>query len=225
MSINHRDDTRHGFGESLDSALRATVELGSLVLDNFRRVSEALLENNLDTARAVVEADDEIDEKYSALEFRVFEIMARQQPVAGDLRFLVSLTRILYEIERSGDLCVNCAKGLLRRDGYTLPPAVHSLLARMSRACAEQFHQGLEALAVLDPTAGTRLDAADDEVDDAVGMVYAAIAERSDDIGFDLALELSRVGRYMERIADHAVNIAEHITFIVTGAFPESDES
>jgi len=225
MAMHHRDDARHGFGESLDEALRATVQLGSLVLDNFRRVSEALLENNLDTARVVVDADDEIDEKYSALEFRVFEIMARQQPVAGDLRFLVSLTRILYEIERSGDLCVNCAKGLLRRDGYSLPPTVHSLIARMSRAAADQFQQGLEALAELDPTAGARLDAADDEVDDAVGQVYAAIAEQSNDLGFDLALELSRVGRYMERIADHAVNIAEHITFIVTGEFPDDDES
>lgn len=225
MAMHHQDETRHGFGESLDTALRSTVELGSLVLDNVRRVSEALLENHLDTARSVIEADDEIDEKYSGLEFRVFEIMARQQPVAGDLRFLVSLTRILYEIERSGDLAVNCAKGLLRRDGYTLPPAVHSLLARMTRSCADLFQQGLEALAVLDASAGARLDVADDEVDEIVGQVYAAIAEQSDDLGFDLAVELSRVGRYMERIADHAVNIAEHVTFIVTGSFPEADES
>ena len=52
-------------------------------------------------------------------------------------------------------------------------------------------------------------------------MLYTAIAERSDDMGFDLAVELSRVGRYMERIGDHAVNVAEHVTFIVTGEFPE----
>ncbi|OFW66377.1 MAG: phosphate transport system regulatory protein PhoU [Actinobacteria bacterium RBG_16_68_21] len=222
--MHHREDTRHRFSEALDGVLRSTVELGALVLDNVRRGSEALLENRLDVARTVIDADGEIDEKYSALEQRVFEIMARQQPVAGDLRFLVSITRILYDIERSGDLAVNCAKGLIRREGYTLPPAIHSLLARMSRSSAELFHKGLEALAALDASAGRRLDVADDEVDDLVGELYSAIAGRSDDIGFDVAIELSRVGRYMERIGDHAVNIAEHVTFIVTGEFPAQDE-
>ena len=222
--MHHREDTRHRFSEALDGVLRSTVELGALVLDNVRRGSEALLENRLDVARTVIDADGEIDEKYSALEQRVFEIMARQQPVAGDLRFLVSITRILYDIERSGDLAVNCAKGLIRREGYTLPPAIHSLLARMSRSSAELFHKGLEALAALDASAGRRLDVADDEVDELVGELYSAIAGRSDDIGFDVAIELSRVGRYMERIGDHAVNIAEHVTFIVTGEFPAQDE-
>ncbi|HEX9977895.1 MAG TPA: phosphate signaling complex protein PhoU [Acidimicrobiia bacterium] len=221
--MDHRDEPRHRFNEALDAALRSTVELGALVLDNVRRASEGLLENRLDVARAVIEADEEIDRKYQALEYRVFELIARQQPVAGDLRFLVSITRILYEIERSGDLAVNCAKGLVRRDGYTLPPAVHSLLARMSRSSADIFHQGLEALAALDASAGARLNVADDEVDDLVGELYGAIGERSDDLGFDTALELSRVGRYMERIGDHAVNIAEHVTFIVTGEFPEAN--
>lgn len=217
------DDTRHHFSESLDAILRSTVELGALVLENLRRTTECLLENRLDMARRVVEFDDEIDAKYVALEHKVFETMARQAPVAGDLRFLVSMTRILYEIERSGDLAVNCAKGLLHRDGYELAPNVHSLLARMSRKSAELFSLGIDALADLDATAGPALDEADDVVDDLVGELYAVIAARSGDMGFDLAVELSRVGRYMERIADHGVNIAEHVTFIVTGSFPEEE--
>jgi len=222
MHTRH-DDARHHFSESLDAILRATVELGALVLENVRRTTEALLENRLDTARLVVDADDEIDEKYVALEHRVFETMARQAPVAGDLRFLVSMTRILYEIERSGDLAVNCAKGLLHREGYELSPHVHGLLARMSRQAADLFGVGIDALADLDASAGVRLDEQDDVVDDLVAELYAAIATQSGDMGFDLAVELSRVGRYMERIADHAVNIAEHVTFIVTGSFPEED--
>jgi phosphate transport system protein len=224
------DDTRQHFNETLDTILRGTVELGALVHENMLRTTEALLENQLELANHVVEGDDEIDEKYVALEHRVFEVMARQQPVAGDLRFLVSMTRVLYEIERSGDLAVNVAKGLIRREGYTLPPAIHSLIARMARAAAALFREGLDALADLDAGAGVRLDEADDAVDDLVGELYAAIAQGSGEMGFDLAVELSRVGRYMERIADHGVNIAEHVTFIVTGSFPEesaatSDES
>ncbi len=221
MTHRSNDDIRKHFEDLLDEVRRGAVELGSLVLENTRRASEALLENRLDLARAAKEADDEIDRKYVDLEQRVFEILARQQPVAGDLRFCVSITRVLYEIERSGDLAVNVARGLLRRDGYQMPPHIHGLMARACRGAAELFQASIDTLADLDATAAVRLDEADDEVDDVVGELYAVIGKASDQIGFDVAVELSRVGRYMERIADHAVNIAEHVTFIVTGAFPE----
>jgi phosphate transport system protein len=219
MPTDHTD-ARHRFEESLEEVKTGMLELGGLVLENVRRMGEALLENRLDLARIVVGADDEIDARYARLEFRVFEIMARQQPVAGDLRFLVASTRILYEIERSGDLAVNGAKGLIRREGYTMPPTIHSLVARLARGATDLFAQGLEALRGLDPTAAAKIDHADDAVDSVVGELYQMIARNSENIGFDLAIELSRIGRYLERIGDHAVNIAEHVTFVVTGSFP-----
>lgn len=219
MTTEHTD-SRHRFAESLDELKVGMLELGGLVLENTRRAGEALLENRLDLARQVAAADEEIDQRYARLEYRVFEIMARQQPVAGDLRFLVAATRILYEVERSGDLAVNVAKGLLRRDGYVMPPGIHSLVARLVRGSAELFARSLEALRILDPGAATTIDHDDDDVDAVVGELYRAVATNSDDMGFDLAIELSRVGRYFERIGDHAVNIAEHITFVVTGSFP-----
>lgn len=218
------DDARHTFHEVLDTVRRDSIALGALVLENTRRAAEALLENQLDLAARVVAADEEVDDRYVELEHRVFEILARQQPVARDLRFLVSITRMLYEIERSGDLAVNCAKGLVRRNGYTMPADVHGVLARMTRSAVELFGQALDAFAEMDPDAGERLDRADDVVDDLVSDFYASIAANADGLGLDLAVELSRIGRYFERIADHAVNIAEHITFIVTGEFPDPDE-
>lgn len=231
MTHRSNEDIRQRFEDLLDDVRHGAVELGSLVLENTRRASEALLENRLDLARETREADEEVDRKYIDLEQRVFEILARQQPVASDLRFCVSITRILYEIERSGDLAVNVARGLIRRDGYTIPPSIRKLLARACNTACQLFQAGIGCLADLDETAAPRLDKDDDEVDDVVGELYAVIGKASDEIGFDVAVELSRVGRYMERIADHAVNIAEHVTFIVTGSFPEkrhphvSDES
>jgi phosphate transport system protein len=224
MTTDHHD-ARGRFAEELDEIKTGMLELGALVLENTRRMAEALLDNRLDLARTVVGADEEIDQHYSRLEFRVFEIMARQQPVAGDLRFLVASTRILYEIERSGDLAVNGAKGLLRREGYTMPPAIHSLVARLARGSTELFARGLEALRNLDPHAAPAIDRADDDVDSVVGELYHLIGRNSDNIGFDLAIELSRIGRYLERIGDHAVNIAEHVTFVVTGAFPNDGDA
>jgi phosphate transport system protein len=225
---NTGDETRQSFQELLDELRRDTIALGALVLENTRRVADAVLENRIDMAETVIEGDVEIDERYVDLEHRVFEIIARQQPVAGDLRFLVSMTRMLYDIERSGDLAVNCAKGIVRRDGYTMPTEVHSVFARMARKTVDLFGSALDAVKDMDPTAGQRLDEEDDVVDDLVGDFYGAIALQADLLGLDLGIELSRVGRYFERIADHAVNLGEHVTFIVTGAFPEqstTDES
>jgi len=216
-----QDETRQSFHEVLEDVKRDTVALGALVLENTRRAADALLENDISLAEQVLTADDEVDERYSELEQRVFEILARQQPVAGDLRFLVSITRMLYEIERSGDLAVNCAKGLIYRDGYTLPPAIGSLLARIVRGSVDLFGQGLDALRTMDAAAGAQLDAADDVVDDLVGEFYAAVGRSAGELGLELAVELSRVGRYLERIADHAVNIGDHVTFIVTGEFAD----
>jgi phosphate transport system protein len=221
MTHRSAEDIRQHFEDTLDEIRRGTVALGSLVLENTKRLGEALLENRLDLALEVVEADREIDERYIDLEQRVFEVMARQAPVAGDLRFLVSITRLLYEIERSGDLAVNAAHGLLERDGYELPSNIHGLLARACRGACDLFAEGIQALAELDAEAGPVLDEHDDEVDDTVGELYAVIGKASDELGFDTAVEVSRVGRYLERIADHAVNIAQHVTFIVTGSFPE----
>lgn len=217
-----RDETRQSFQELLDQVRIDTVALGALVLENTRRTAEALLENNVGLAEEAIAADDEIDARYVELEHRAFEILARQQPVAGDLRFLVSITRMLYEIERSGDLAVNAAKGLLRRDGYTLPAPIQSLLARITRSSVDLFGQALDALRDMDGTAGERLDDLDDVVDDLVGEFYGAVGKSADEMGLELAVELSKVGRYFERIADHAVNLGEHLTFIVTGEFPEA---
>lgn len=218
------EETRQSFDDTLDGIRRGTLELGALVLENTRRMSETILENRVDLAHEVVTADEEIDARYSDLEREVFEVLARQQPVAGDLRLLVSITRILYEIERSGDLAVNAAKGVIRREGYWLQPNLQSLLARMASATTDLFAKSLDALTDLDPTAGERLDIEDDVVDDLVAELYGAIGKASSEMEFELAVELSRVGRYMERIADHAVNIGEHVTFIVTGSFPADED-
>jgi phosphate transport system protein len=218
-----RVDIRHRFEAELDAIKQGTVRLGSLVLENAKRLTEALLENRLDLAQEVIDRDEEIDQAYVALEHRSFKVMALQQPVAGDLRFLVSITRMLYEIERSGDLVANTAKGLIRQHGYNLSPALTAILSRLAQASTEVFAEGIDALASMDPTAGTRLDKRDDEVDALVGEFYTLLGVEAEEMNVNVAIELSRAGRYLERISDHAVNIAEHMTFVATGVFPRHD--
>lgn len=217
-------DIRHRFEAELDAIQRGAVALGSLVLENAGRLVEALLESRLDLAQQTIDADDQVDHAYIDLERRIFKVIALQQPVAGDLRLLISIIRVAHEIERSGDLVVNCAKGILRQQGFHLSTQLQGLLARLCRATLDLFGRGIDSVVSLAPDAGARLDREDDTVDDLVGTFYTLLAVEAEHMQVDTAIELSRVGRYMERIADHAVNIAEHIGFAVTGRFPRHGE-
>ncbi|MBM3695365.1 MAG: phosphate signaling complex protein PhoU [Actinobacteria bacterium] len=221
---NPHPDLRSRFDAELDGIRRGAVALGSLVLENAERLIEALLESRLDLAQQAIDADDVVDRAYIDVERRVFRIIALQQPVASDLRLLISIIRIAHEIERSGDLVVNCAKGILRQQGFTLSHPLQGLIARLCRATVDLFGRSIECLAEMDHEGAGRLDEEDDEVDDLVGEFYALLATEAQKMHVDTAIELSRVGRYMERIADHAVNVGEHITFVVTGIFPRHAE-
>ncbi len=211
---------RHHFQEQLDQIQYELVTIGSLVLENVRLAGDAMVEGRLDLVQKVREADDRIDELYVAAEKLTYGTLARQQPVAGDLRFLVSATRILYELERSGDLAYNCMKMLQRLNGFPQHPAITPLLEATIAASCKIFSQGIDALADMQPDAGVTLDAADDEVDDLVSEFYTIVGRHSSQIGLEASIGLSRVGRFLERIADHAVNIGEHITYVVTAELP-----
>jgi phosphate transport system protein len=199
------------------------VALGSLVVENLGRAGEAMRDAKLELIPAVRAADLEINDRYFDLERRTFEILARQQPVAGDLRFLVSATRIVYEQERSGDLVVNCVNMLERESGFPRVPQIAALLAQLIEASSRLLTMSVDALRTMASESGAQLDAADDEVDDLVSSYYTEIGRAADDMGLESAIALSRVGRFLERIADHAVNIGEHVTYIVTAEFPRPD--
>ena len=215
-----RDELRHHFDATLTEIRDGLVSMGSLVTENTLRAADAMLENRLDMVESVRAADLEINALYEKYEQLAFETVARQAPVATDLRFLISATRILYELERSGDLAVNCANVLERLNGLPDSATIKAMLQRLAQSSARVFSMGIDAIADMPPDAGVALDAADDEVDELVSAFYTQIGRESEDIGLDAAIGLTRVGRFMERIADHAVNIGEHVTWVVTAEFP-----
>ena len=216
---------RHRFQEQLDQIQRDLVTMGSLVLDNTRRAGEAMLEGRLELVDEVRAVDDQVDQMYLETEKLTFETLARQQPVAGDLRFLVAATRILYELERTGDLAFNCARILRRLNGFPQHAAISPLLEASIAASCKVFGQSITALDQMQPDAGEVLDRADDEVDDLVLEFYGVVGRHSSEIGLEVAIGMSRVGRFLERIADHAVNIGEHITYTVEGTLPPAGQS
>lgn len=216
-------ELRHHFDDELDEIRRGLVEMGSLVVENTRRAGEAAVENRLDLVDVVRAGDDPIDELYHILEQRTFEILALQQPVAADLRFLVAATRILYEIERSGDLAVNIVNRVAAQNGFPQLGDVQSLLGRLVSESAIVFSAGVEAIANLDPEIGAHAEEADDVVDEITERFFGTVHAHSAELGLECAVELSHVGRFLERIADHGVNIAQNVTYVMTGVFPDED--
>jgi phosphate transport system protein len=218
-------DGRHHFSEVLDTIQQGLVQMASIVLENTRRAGEAMVESRLDFIDVVRQTDETVNEMYQELDRLTFETLARQQPVAGDLRFLVSATRMLYEVERSGDLAVNLVNILDREEGFVRHDVLTPALERLVAASCKLFAMGVDAVADMTPDAGVVLDAADDEVDDLVSDFYTRVGRHSEEIGLETAIAYSRVGRFLERIADHAVNLGENITYIVTAEFPQEGDA
>ncbi len=222
--ITDHAEGRHHFSEVLDEIQQGLVRMSSIVLENTRRAGDAMVEGRLDLIDIVRDTDEQVNQLYTDLERLTFETLARQQPVAGDLRFLVSASRMLYEIERSGDLAVNLVNILDREDGFPRHPGLTPLLERLVAASCRLFAMGVDAVADMTPDAGTILDKADDEVDDLVSEFYAQVGRYSEEIGLETAIAYSRVGRFLERIADHAVNLGENVTYIITASFPQEGD-
>lgn len=218
---HHEIEPRHHFDDELDEIRSSLVDLGTMVLTNIRRAGDAIVENQLDQVEVVAKADEPINELYQQLEEKVFHILALQQPVASDLRFLVVASRILYEMERSGDLAVNIVNSLDRIHGIPADPTLQSTLGRLAEASANMFARGIEAIATMDPEIGLHAEAEDEETDTVTADLFTAVTARQDELGLEASVALFYIGRFFERIADHGVNIAQNITFAVTAEFPE----
>lgn len=218
-------EIRSHFEDQLHEIQAGLVDIGTLVLENIRHAGVVAVENRLNEIEAVKDADTPVNERYKDLEDKIFQVLALQQPVAGDLRFLVVATRVVYEIERSGDLAVNIVKSVGRIDGVPDDAGLRAVLERLVDAAATMFGRGIEALASMNPEIGVGADQEDEATDSLTADLFTAVTARQEQLGLETSVALFYMGRFLERIGDHGVNIAENVTFAVTGDFPNSDEN
>jgi phosphate transport system protein len=215
-------DSRSTFHHQLDDVQRDLIRAAARVTEAIMRGTEALLELDLTAAQALIDGDDEIDVLTLDVEDRCFTILARQQPMASDMRALVTAIRLTSEIERSGDLMVNVAKATRRLYGATIPVPLHSLLRAMAEQAVHLYGLAMDAYAEGDASLAAALDDMDDRLDQLHKDYIQAILELHADVrDVQAAVQLALVGRYYERIGDHAVNIGERVQYMVTGWLPE----
>ena len=199
------------------------VRMAAMVTEAVPRGTAVLLDGDLHGAQAIIEGDDPLDALALNLEERCYQILALQQPMASDLRGIVTAVRMISEIERSGDLVVNIAKGARRIYGTTITPRLRGLISQMGDEATRLFRMAIDAYVEGDASMAAALDDLDDRLD----MIHKEyiqeifVSHGDSDVDIRAAVQLALVGRYYERIGDHAVNIGERVRYMVTGWLPE----
>jgi phosphate transport system protein len=219
-------EARKNFQEHLDELRVDVIRLAALTTEAIAGGTQALLDGDLNAAEHVIEADDVIDELTHTIEDRTFLLLARQQPLASDLRFLVTVMRVGHELERSADLMVNVAKTTRRLYPHQLDPKLRGIIDRMGTQASNQTRVAIDAFADADPDWAAALADMDDAMDELTKSLFRHIlaGDGSDEGTVLQAVQMALVGRHYERIADHAVTIAERVGFMVTGEHPTTDE-
>jgi phosphate transport system protein len=191
------------------------MRLFALVSEGLAGATEALLAGDREAARALVARDEMLDSLYVDIEGLVQRQFALQAPMAVDLRFLLSVLRIVPELERSGDLAEHIAQRAVRGLTGELTPRVRGLIEQMGRTGVDMWRASAEAYAARDGHAVAHLREHDDELDDLHVSLIAELA--SGKLSIPVAIELALVGRFYERLGDHAVNIAARVRYLATG--------
>ena len=217
---------RAQYDADLAALKTAVAEMGGCAADAVEAALEALCTADADAAAAVVKGDGRINSMQRDIEHRCMTLLLRQQPVAGDLRRISTAMKTVTDIERIGDHAADIAEIIphlvtVRKEG---DPAVSQAIA-MGKKAHQMILDALDALTAEDENAARRVIAADDEVDyDFNAIKHQLAQEIAEDPGkVDAALDLLMVIKYLERIGDHAVNVAEWVQFVRTGRY--KDES
>jgi len=221
------EDLRPSFHNELQELEHRTLEGLDLVVGQLDRALESLADQNVEVAELVVVEDDLIDGRYLEVQQGVLSLIARQSPVAGDLRLVAAILHVIRSVERMGDQCVNIAK-LVPLSGYEAVKDgdIAEMVERMGGLAHSQVSLAKEVFAARDVDRAHELVRQDHEIN----QLNREIFKRAVEVGSDAdvrewAMFMILVARFLERIGDNAVEIAEQTVFIVTGLFRELSEA
>ncbi|WP_193609744.1 phosphate signaling complex protein PhoU [Nocardioides lijunqiniae] len=185
--------------------------------------TQALMTGDAAVAEQVISADVEIDRAREQVEDNAFALLSLQQPVAGDLRTVVSALRMVSELERMGDLSVHVAKiARLRVPQVAVPVEVQPTVARMAEVAEDMVRRVSQIITGRDVEAAIELGRDDEVMDQLRRQSFTELLSDDWQNGVEAAVDIALLGRYYERIADHAVSVANRIVFVVTGHNPSA---
>ena len=217
------EEVRHQFREDLRELEQQTLGGLDMVTQQLDRALESLSYQDVELAGMVVADDDRIDGRYLEVHQGILSLLARQAPVAGDLRIVAALLHVLRCIERMGDQCVNIAK-LVPLSGYESPKDKDILdaIERMGQLARSQVAEAKESFATRNADMARDLLRQDSEINRLNRAIFRRAVEVGDNLEMrEWAMFMILVARCLERIGDNTVDIAEQVVFVVTGLFRE----
>ncbi|GGO87195.1 phosphate signaling complex protein PhoU [Wenjunlia tyrosinilytica] len=209
---------RDAYHEELDSIGDGLVEMARLVGSAIGRATTALLDADLKIAESVIAADEKVDDLQRDLEQRAIALLARQQPVATDLRIVVTSLRMSSDLERCGDLARHVAKvARLRYPNSAVPSDLHPTILEMGQLAQRLVAKAGQVITTKDVDAAMQLEQDDDEMDLLHRTLFQHLLDDRWSHGIETAVDVTLCGRYYERFADHAVSVAKRVVYLVTG--------
>ena len=211
---------RSVFQDELDGVSQSLVDLTDMVALSIAKATESILNCDLKLAEEVIATDDSIDEFQHALDARIIDIIARQQPVASDLRALVTALRMSADLERMGDMSHHVAKiTRLRHPDAAIPDELIASFKQMGEAAEKIARKTGSVIASRDTQVALEVEKDDDEMDKLHRNLIRTLVDPSWKYGVESAIDLTLLGRYYERYADHAVSVSRRVYYLVTGKF------
>jgi phosphate transport system protein len=217
---------RDAYHDDLEGLTDSLVEMTRIVGGAIGRATQALIDADVALADQVISHDEVVDSLRLDIEQRAFDLLARQQPVASDLRVLITTLRSVSDLERAGDLAQHVAKVARRRyPSSAIQPSLRATVLEMGQVAQRLVAKVGSVVATRDVVAALELERDDDVMDRLHGRLYKAILEGSWTGTVEEAVDVVLVGRYYERFADHAVLVARSVVYLVTGETPETAAS
>lgn len=215
---------RTAYHEQLDDLINQLGEMCGLAGAAMERATQALLQADLVLAEQVISDHEQIAAMSARAEESALLLLALQAPVAGDLRAIVSGIQIVADVDRMGALALHVAKIARRRHPqHALPEEVNGYFAEMGRLAVELGNSAREVLLTRDPEKAARISEEDDAMDDLHRHLFTVLMDREWKHGVAAAVDVTLLGRFYERFADHAVEVARRVIFQVTGKHPTEE--
>jgi phosphate transport system protein len=212
---------REAYHVELGQLAEELAVMCSMAADAMELATRALLETDLGLAEQVIGDDAKIDDARSACEEHAYALLALQAPVATDLRSVLATIHAAESLERMGDLALHVAKAARRRHpNPVLPEQVQPDFARMGRVAVDLARNAEQVILSKDIKRARSLEDADDEMDDLHRHLFSVIMDKDWPHGVAAAVDVTLLGRFYERFADHAVSVAKRVVFVVTGRMP-----
>ncbi len=213
--VEHRQE----FQRELEGIEARVIELFAMVGEDLSKATNALLTGNNEVVKLLAEREQVIEALYPEIEATVNRNILLQAPVASDLRFLLSVLRIVPELERSHDLVEHIARRADHILSGELTPRSRGLVERMGELVSDMWRQAADSWYQRDPSAAATLEERDEEMDELHSSLFAELA--SGQMAIPVTMEMTLVARFYERLGDHAVNVARRVVYLAGSQPPE----